>query len=72
MFQGEGSALMKRVERFEQIVRCMSSVLPVPLTVKMRTGIYDDRKVAHSLIPKIKDWGVALMTVSRTIFRAQN
>ena len=62
--QGEGSALMGRAGKFGQIVKGMTSVLDVPLTVKMRTGIYNDRNNAHTLVPKLKEWGVALTTVS--------
>ena len=67
-FQGEGSALMGRSNRLEQIVRGMKSVLEVPLTLKMRTGIYDNKNIAHTLIPKVKNWGVDLVTVSIYMF----
>ena len=55
---------MGRAGKFGQIVKGMTSVLNVPLTVKMRTGIYNDRNNAHTLVPKLKKWGVALTTVS--------
>ena len=55
---------MGRVSKFGQIVKGMTSVLDVPLTVKMRTGIYNDKNTAHTLVPKLRDWGVALTTVS--------
>ena len=35
----------------------------MPITVKMRTGIYDKNWNAHELIPKIRDWGASLVTV---------
>lgn len=62
--QGAGSALMGRHTRFEGIVRGMVEVLDCPLTVKMRTGIYNKNWNAHKLVAKLKDWGVSLMTVS--------
>ena len=55
---------MGRVSKFEQIVKGMTSVLDVPLTVKVRTGIYSDKNIAHNLMPKLRDWSVALTTVS--------
>ena len=63
--QGAGSALMGRHTRFEGIVRGMVEVLECPLTVKMRTGIYNKNWNAHKLVAKLKDWGVSLMTVSQ-------
>ena len=62
--QGAGSALMGRTTRFEGIVRGMTEVLDFPLTVKMRTGIYSKTSTAHKLIPKLRDGGVSLVTVS--------
>ena len=35
----------------------------IPLTLKMRTGIQNKQSVAHSLIPKLRDWGVSMVTV---------
>ena len=54
---------MGRVPKLEQIIKGMTSVLDVPLTVKMRTGIYTDKNTAHTLIPQLRDWNVALTTV---------
>ena len=59
---------MGRERKFEHIVKGMTSVLDVPLTVKMRTGIYNDRPNAHTLVPKLRDWGVALTTVSYILY----
>ncbi|CAE1258860.1 DUS3 [Acanthosepion pharaonis] len=61
--KGEGCALMGRSSRLGQIVRGMKSVLEVPLTLKMRTGISDSKNLAHTLIPKLRNWGVDLVTV---------
>lgn len=62
--QGEGCALMGKTNKFEQIIRSMKSVLDIPLTVKMRTGIMDTKSIAHHLVPKLRDWGVSMVTVS--------
>ncbi|XP_060069106.1 tRNA-dihydrouridine(47) synthase [NAD(P)(+)]-like [Ylistrum balloti] len=61
--KGEGCALMGKSNKFEQVVRCMKSVLDIPLTVKMRTGIFDNKNVAHYLIPKLRKWGASLVTI---------
>ena len=55
---------MGRATRFEGIVRGMVEVLDCPLTVKMRTGIYSKNWTAHKFIPKLRDWGVSMVTVS--------
>jgi tRNA-dihydrouridine synthase 3 len=41
----------------------MVDVLDCPLTVKMRAGIYKTNWNAHKLIPKLREWGVSLVTV---------
>ncbi|KAL4629815.1 tRNA-dihydrouridine(47) synthase NAD(P)(+)-like isoform X1 [Arapaima gigas] len=61
--KGGGCGLMTRVNKFEQIVRGMESVLDVPLTVKIRTGVQDKVHVAHKLIPEMKNWGVSMITL---------
>ena len=62
--QGAGCSLMDRRTRFESIVRGMTSVADCPVTVKMRTGVHNRNWNAHKLIPKLRDWGVAMTTVS--------
>ena len=47
----------------EQIVRASAPLLSCPLTLKTRMGYYDNKKVAHEIIPKMKDWGLAAMTL---------
>ncbi|NWZ45382.1 DUS3L synthase, partial [Brachypodius atriceps] len=61
--KGGGCALMTRSNKFEQIVRGMNSVLDVPLTVKIRTGVQEKVNVAHKIIPRIREWGAAMVTV---------
>lgn len=63
---------MGRSSRLGQIVRGMKSVLEVPLTLKMRTGISDSKNLAHTLIPKLKNWGVDLVTVSMFTFLSKS
>ncbi|XP_073533505.1 tRNA-dihydrouridine(47) synthase [NAD(P)(+)]-like isoform X2 [Phyllobates terribilis] len=61
--KGGGCGLMTRVKKFEDIVRGMNSVLDVPLTVKIRTGVQEKVNLAHKLIPELRDWGVSLVTL---------
>ncbi|XP_027808350.2 tRNA-dihydrouridine(47) synthase [NAD(P)(+)]-like isoform X3 [Marmota flaviventris] len=61
--KGGGCALMNRSAKFQQIVRGMSQVLDVPLTVKLRTGVQERVQLAHRLLPELRDWGVALVTL---------
>ncbi|ELT97828.1 hypothetical protein CAPTEDRAFT_165435 [Capitella teleta] len=61
--KGEGCALMSRTGRFQHICQGMTSVMDIPLTVKIRTGIYDDKNIAHQLVPKLRDWGVSMVTL---------
>ncbi|XP_065180643.1 tRNA-dihydrouridine(47) synthase [NAD(P)(+)]-like [Sycon ciliatum] len=61
--KGAGCALMGRQTRFERVVRSVSAAMDIPLTVKMRTGVYDRKYNAHELIPKLYDWGASLVTV---------
>uniref|UniRef100_A0A8C1V1G8 tRNA-dihydrouridine(47) synthase [NAD(P)(+)] n=1 Tax=Cyprinus carpio TaxID=7962 RepID=A0A8C1V1G8_CYPCA len=61
--KGGGCGLMTRTSKFEQIVRGMNSVLDVPLTVKIRTGVQQNCSIAHKLIPEMKKWGVSLVTL---------
>ncbi|KAL8558527.1 hypothetical protein ACOMHN_038851 [Nucella lapillus] len=61
--KGEGCALMGKATKFENVVRCMTSVLDLPLTVKMRIGISDGKNVAHNLIPRLRDAGASLVTI---------
>ncbi|XP_060001445.1 tRNA-dihydrouridine(47) synthase [NAD(P)(+)]-like isoform X4 [Lagenorhynchus albirostris] len=61
--KGGGCALMNRSAKFQQIVRGMNQVLDVPLTVKLRTGIHERTNLAHRLLPELRDWGAALVTL---------
>ena len=35
----------------------------VPLTAKLRTGVWDKRLLTHALLPRLRDAGLALATV---------
>ncbi|XP_042335823.1 tRNA-dihydrouridine(47) synthase [NAD(P)(+)]-like isoform X2 [Sceloporus undulatus] len=48
---------------FENIVRGLDYVLDVPVTVKLKTGINNTSRLAHTLIPKLRDWGVSMVTL---------
>ncbi|XP_054837745.1 tRNA-dihydrouridine(47) synthase [NAD(P)(+)]-like isoform X2 [Eublepharis macularius] len=61
--KGGGCALMSRANKFEQIVRGMDTVLDVPLTVKIRTGVQDKVNLAHKIIPNLREWGASLVTL---------
>lgn len=61
--KGGGCGLMSRISKFESIVYGMKAVLDVPLTVKIRTGIYENKNTAHVLVPKLRDWGVSMVAV---------
>ncbi|XP_055903816.1 tRNA-dihydrouridine(47) synthase [NAD(P)(+)]-like [Eupeodes corollae] len=62
--QGGGSALMRRSNILEAIVRSCSTLLgATPFTVKMRTGVYADKSVAHELLPKVEEWGGSAVTL---------
>ncbi|KAI8043488.1 hypothetical protein M5D96_004820 [Drosophila gunungcola] len=62
--QGGGSALMRRTNILELTVRsCASLSDRLPFTVKMRTGIYADKSVAHELLPLVEEWGASAVTL---------
>ncbi|KAH8325727.1 hypothetical protein KR067_005918, partial [Drosophila pandora] len=62
--QGGGSALMRRTNILELTVRSCSALSErLPFTVKMRTGIYADKSVAHELLPLVEEWGASAVTL---------
>ncbi|KAI2801514.1 tRNA-dihydrouridine(47) synthase [NAD(P)(+)]-like protein, partial [Blomia tropicalis] len=54
--KGAGSALMERKKKLDEIIYSMTSVADVPLTLKMRTGVYQNRNIAHSVISTVREW----------------
>ncbi|BFZ01663.1 hypothetical protein BsWGS_04702 [Bradybaena similaris] len=62
--KGMGSALMGKVTKLEQICRSMIGVMGnTPLTVKLRTGVFNNKNIAHSIVPRLRDAGVSLVTL---------
>ncbi|CAK9818581.1 tRNA-dihydrouridine(47) synthase [NAD(P)(+)]-like [Anthophora quadrimaculata] len=61
--QGGGSGMLNRLNILEIVVKSVSQVMDIPLTVKTRMGVYIDKPVAHTLMPKFRDWGVSMITV---------
>ena len=58
-----GSGLMVRKKPLEVMIKSMTEVMTRPLTVKIRTGIYMDKKIAHNLAPNLRNWGADLVTI---------
>lgn len=61
--KGGGSGMMHRLPTLEASVRCASKILSIPFTVKIRTGVYQSKKIAHTLVPKIAEAGASLITL---------
>ena len=61
--KGMGSGLMARKRPMENIVRTMSNLMSKPLTLKMRTGIYSDKSIAHDIFPLVEEWGASALTI---------
>ena len=55
---------MDRRTRFDAIVRGMTEVADCPITVKMRAGVHNRHWNAHKLLPRLRDLGIAMATVS--------
>uniref|UniRef100_A0A7S0MSZ6 tRNA-dihydrouridine(47) synthase [NAD(P)(+)] n=1 Tax=Pyramimonas obovata TaxID=1411642 RepID=A0A7S0MSZ6_9CHLO len=61
--KGAGSSLLLKPKRIEHIVRACSSLMTRPFTVKTRIGWFDDQPVAHDILPNLRDWGAAAVTL---------
>lgn len=61
--KGAGSGMMHRLNALESSVRCASKLLTIPFTIKMRTGVYQDKKITHTIVPKMAELGASLITV---------
>ncbi|XP_078394589.1 tRNA-dihydrouridine(47) synthase [NAD(P)(+)]-like [Cetorhinus maximus] len=61
--KGGGCGLMNRLNKLEHIVKGMDSVLDVPLTAKIRTGVHEKVNIAHKIIPNLRDCGLSLITL---------
>uniref|UniRef100_A0A182I561 tRNA-dihydrouridine(47) synthase [NAD(P)(+)] n=1 Tax=Anopheles arabiensis TaxID=7173 RepID=A0A182I561_ANOAR len=64
--QGGGSALLRRQNVLKVMVQSCSRLLAdygKEFTVKTRIGIYNNKLVAHEMVPKFEDWGASLITI---------
>lgn len=62
--QGGGSALLRRENVLEQMIRSCSRILgDTPFTVKTRMGVYSNKPVAKDLIPKFEKYGASAVTL---------
>lgn len=61
--RGMGSGLMGRKKPLEVMIKSMTEIMHRPLTVKIRTGIYMDKKIAHNLAPNLFEWGADMVTI---------
>lgn len=61
--KGGGCGMLHRIPTLEASIRCASNILSVPFNVKMRTGVYQDKWIAHTLTPRIAEWGASLITL---------
>ena len=55
--KGAGSMLLEKPKRMEELVRSSNLICSVPLTFKTRMGYKDTSRVAHTFVPRIKEWG---------------
>lgn len=60
---GSGSALMKDHERAVAMTRNAVNAVNIPVTVKMRTGFFNDDRNAVELAKKLQDVGAQMITV---------
>lgn len=61
--KGGGCALMSRRPKLRRIVWSVSKVLPVPLGVKVRTGISEKKRNADIVISDVSSMGASWITV---------
>lgn len=61
--KGAGCALMTRLDQLNKIITSLDTLLDVPVTLKIRTGIKEDVFIAHELVSEVKKWGVSMITV---------
>ncbi|KAI8146053.1 hypothetical protein BJV82DRAFT_665860 [Fennellomyces sp. T-0311] len=61
--QGAGSALPEHKGKMTKILRGMTRMLDVPVTVKFRTGVKKNVFTAHKMIPTFEDLNIALGTL---------
>ncbi|KAH9506059.1 tRNA-dihydrouridine(47) synthase [NAD(P)(+)]-like protein [Dermatophagoides farinae] len=54
--KGAGCALMERRRKLDNIIYSVSSVINVPFTLKMRTGVHNGKNIAKNLITTVREW----------------
>ncbi|KLO17293.1 zinc finger dihydrouridine synthase [Schizopora paradoxa] len=62
---GSGSALLDTPGKLGKMIVGMNRALgEIPVTVKLRTGVKDNRNTAHKLMPRLSpEWGVGAVTL---------
>ncbi|KAK6094494.1 tRNA-dihydrouridine synthase 3 [Batrachochytrium dendrobatidis] len=60
---GNGSALLERKNKVRGMLLGAVHVSSVPITIKMRIGLSNKKKIGHKIIPLARDCGVAAITV---------
>ncbi|CAH1183426.1 unnamed protein product [Phaedon cochleariae] len=60
---GGGCGMMRRTRVFESCIKNLTDILSIPLTVKMRMGVYSNDNIAHKLAPMVRDCGASLLTI---------
>lgn len=48
--EGGGCGLLRRQRVLESCIKNLSQVLTIPMTIKTRTGVYNNEKLAHILV----------------------
>ena len=61
--KGAGAMLLEKPKRMEELVRSSNLICSVPLTFKTRMGYRDTSRVAHTFVPRIKEWGASALTL---------
>jgi len=61
--KGAGAALLQRPNKIETLAKCVSPVIDIPLTLKMRKGYYDGKDIVHEFVPKVSSWNVRALTL---------
>jgi len=61
--KGAGSALLERPRKLYDMCRGMSSILSLPLTIKVRIGKDEKAPTVHKIFPKFEEWGISAVTI---------
>lgn len=61
--QGGGCGMLQRERLLEASIRSLVDVTNIPITVKTRTGVYQNKFVADYFLPRFRDWGVSAVTL---------